>query len=72
LAEITAPTLLIVGGNDRVVLERNRRGAAAALHQPPRCRSWSHTFFEEPGSLDQTTELAIDWFTRYLCPASRS
>jgi len=70
LAEVRAPTLLIVGALDDVVLGLNRE---AQRHL--RCenhlavvRGASH-LFEEPGTLEQAAVLARDWFTRYLAPA---
>ena len=70
LEEVRAPTLLIVGALDDVVLELNRE---AARHL--RCENQlavvpgaSH-LFEEPGTLERAADLARDWFTRYLAPA---
>jgi putative phosphoribosyl transferase len=70
LAEVRAPTLLIVGARDDAVLGLNRE---AARHL--RCENHlavvpgaSH-LFEEPGTLEQAAGLARDWFTRYLAPA---
>ena len=70
LAEVRAPTLLIVGALDDVVLGLNRE---AQRHL--RCENHlavvpgaSH-LFEEPGTLERAAGLARDWFTRYLAPA---
>jgi putative phosphoribosyl transferase len=69
LAEVTAPTLLIVGGYDRQVLELND----AALTQL-RCQKQivivpkATHLFEEPGTLDQVIELAKHWFIKHLTP----
>ena len=67
LAEVLAPTLLIVGGNDWEVLEHNRRAQSLL-----RCakdlavvRGATH-FFEEARALNRTADLAIAWFTRHL------
>lgn len=67
LAEVAAPTLLIVGGLDGVVIDLNR-AAYASL----RCNKEisivpgaSH-LFEEPGKLQVVGELARDWFVRHL------
>ena len=69
LAAVTAPTLLIAGGRDKVVLDLNRRAQAEL-----RCRNHlavvpgaSH-LFEEPGTLDTVAGLARDWFIRHLMP----
>jgi putative phosphoribosyl transferase len=44
LAEVTAPTLLIVGGHDWIVLEHNRRATADALHDSARGHPGRHIF----------------------------
>jgi dienelactone hydrolase len=67
LAVVKAPTLLIVGGADRTVLELNQsalRGMrdSAELQVVPGA---AH-LFEEPGALEQVAELARDWFVRWL------
>jgi putative phosphoribosyl transferase len=67
LEHLEAPTLLIVGGNDPEVLELNRRSlnrirAEAHLEVVPGA---SH-LFEEPGTLEQVSRLAVDWFRRHL------
>ena len=67
LERVIAPTLLIVGGNDEVVLELNR-AALARLRAPARLEviPGATHLFEEPGALEQVEELAADWFGRYL------
>lgn len=67
LLSITAPTLLIVGGEDHVVLELNRRSRRLI---PAECRlaivpGATHVF-EEPGTLDAAARLACDWFVEHL------
>jgi len=70
LARVTAPTLLIVGGNDRPVIEMNRtamdwmQGEKQLLIVP----GATH-LFEEPGALEEVARLAADWFTRHLVAA---
>jgi putative phosphoribosyl transferase len=67
LGAVRAPTLLIVGGDDPLVLEWNRE-ARQALRCPTELAivpGASH-LFEEPGALEQVAELARAWFTRYL------
>jgi putative phosphoribosyl transferase len=67
LAAVTAPTLLIVGGHDEVVLDLNR-AAQAEL----RCENdlavvpGATHLFEEPGTLAAAAALARDWFTSHL------
>jgi putative phosphoribosyl transferase len=67
LALVRCPTLLIVGGADRTVIELNRRAqammtATTALHL---VRNAGH-LFEEPGALREVIEMAAAWFRRYL------
>ena len=67
LAAVTAPTLLIVGGHDEVVLDVNRRAQAEL-----RCQNHlavvpgATHLFEEPGTLDAAAGLARDWFLSHL------
>ena len=67
LANVLAPTLLIVGGRDPVVLDLNRRAQAAI---PGTCEltvvPGATHLFEEPGSLERVAELARDWFLDHL------
>jgi pimeloyl-ACP methyl ester carboxylesterase len=73
LSLVRAPTLLIVGGNDPLVLELNRQ-ALERLAGEKRLvvvPGASH-LFEEPGGLEQVSVLARDWFKRYLVPATDS
>lgn len=67
LAEVRAPTLLIVGGDDTVVLELNERAATRLRceHRIEVVPGASH-LFEEPGTLEQAAALAAAWFTRVL------
>ena len=67
LAEVDAPTLLVVGGADTVVLELNRR-ALAAMRCPARLAvvPGATHLFEEPGTLEQAADLACDWFLAHL------
>ncbi|QGG96536.1 alpha/beta family hydrolase [Actinomarinicola tropica] len=62
LAMVTAPTLLVVGGRDEVVLDLNRR-AAAQMHGPVRVEvvPGATHLFEEPGTLDAAAALARDF-----------
>ncbi|MCA6094506.1 phosphoribosyltransferase [Streptomyces sp. SCA3-4] len=73
LAEVTAPTLLIVGGHDETVLDLNRQAA-----QQLRCENHlavvpgATHLFEEPGTLDTVADLARDWFTTHLAASART
>jgi len=67
LGQVRAPTLLVVGGRDEVVLELNRR-AQARMRCPSRLAvvPGATHLFEEPGSLEQAAGLARDWFVDHL------
>jgi putative phosphoribosyl transferase len=68
LEAVHAPTLLIVGGADDVVLELNRRALEHLPHGSElRVIPGATHLFEEPGALAQVAVLARDWFTRRLC-----
>ncbi|MFH8387546.1 phosphoribosyltransferase family protein [Kitasatospora sp. NPDC018058] len=70
LPAVTAPTLLIVGGDDHVVLDLNQQ-AQARLHcenQLAVIPGATH-LFEEPGTLEEAADLAAQWFTIHLTPA---
>jgi dienelactone hydrolase len=71
LAEVNAPTLLIVGARDVTVLELNER-ASNAMRAPVGLRiiPGATHLFEEPGTLEQVAELAADWFGMHLTPAA--
>jgi pimeloyl-ACP methyl ester carboxylesterase len=67
LSRIAAPTLLIVGGDDRDVLALNRNAqarmtCASALHVVP----GAGHLFEEPGTLDEALRAAAAWFEAHL------
>ncbi|NEK25034.1 alpha/beta hydrolase [Sulfitobacter sp. JBTF-M27] len=67
LPEVRAPTLLIVGSADHVVIELNE-SAAEALKCETRLvlvPDATH-LFEEPGTLEQVVYHAADWFTTHL------
>ncbi len=67
LARVRAPTLLVVGGEDDVVIELNR-AAYAHLHCEKELRivPGATHLFEEPGALEVVADLAVGWFTRWL------
>ncbi|WP_406206349.1 phosphoribosyltransferase family protein [Kitasatospora sp. NBC_01560] len=67
LAEVTAPTLLIVGARDGTVIDLNRQ-ARAGLRCESELAVVPHAghLFEEPGALDRVAELAGAWFLRHL------
>jgi putative phosphoribosyl transferase len=67
LTSVTAPTRLIVGGNDQAVLELNRQaqGQLAGKTDLAIVAGASH-LFEEHGTLHLAAILAEDWFTQHL------
>jgi pimeloyl-ACP methyl ester carboxylesterase len=67
LPMVTAPTLLIVGSHDPVVIELNNR-ALAELNCEARLEivQGATHLFEEPGTLQQVAALATEWFRRWL------
>ena len=67
LPKVQAPTLLIVGGNDDVVIELNEMA-----RDQMRCEvkleiipDATH-LFEEPGALEQVAKLASEWFVNHI------
>jgi pimeloyl-ACP methyl ester carboxylesterase len=67
LGDVQAPTLLVVGERDDVVIDLNRR-AMARMTAPVRLeivRGATH-LFEERGALEDVARLARDWFVRHL------
>ncbi|HEX8753969.1 MAG TPA: dienelactone hydrolase family protein [Solirubrobacterales bacterium] len=63
LARVSAPTLLIVGGEDHPVISLNQAAAERLRcpHQVAIVPGATH-LFEEPGALERVTELAAGWF----------
>jgi putative phosphoribosyl transferase len=67
LARVVAPTLLIVGGNDAVVIELNRR-AQALLAGESRLElvPGAGHLFGEPGALERVAVLTRAWFSQHV------
>jgi putative phosphoribosyl transferase len=67
LSRVRAPTLLLVGGRDTVVLELNKEASKNLLSEKSLeiVPGASH-LFEEPGKLKEVARLSIDWFTAKL------
>jgi putative phosphoribosyl transferase len=73
LPKVKAPTLLIVGGYDDVVIGLNETALArlgAAIKQLVIVPKASH-LFEEPGALEEVARLAADWFVKHLPRSDR-
>lgn len=67
---VRAPSLLIVGGRDRPVLQLNERALAALQCEKVLAVVPGAThLFEEPGALEEVARLARDWFVRHLTGA---
>jgi dienelactone hydrolase len=69
LGQVRAPTLLIVGGADREVLDLNREAAArlAAENEIAVIPGATHLFPEE-GALEQVIDRSVAWLDRTLPP----
>jgi putative phosphoribosyl transferase len=63
LLKVQAPTLLVVGGNDDIVIELNEQA-----RDKMRCEvkleiiPGATHLFEEPGALEKVAKIASDWF----------
>src|SRR6266536_1711721 len=73
LPKVQAPTLLIVGGNDDIVIELNEMA-----RDQMRCEvkleivPGATHLFEEPGALEKVARLASDWFADHIGRRSAS
>ena len=63
------PRSLIVGGADHGVIELNQYalGRLKGMRSLEIVPGATH-LFAEPGTMEQVTRLAADWFERYLTP----
>lgn len=72
LADVRAPTLLVVGGRGTTVLGLNQQA-----QRELRCENrldiipGATHLFEEPGALDEVAGLAREWFTKHLVTRAR-
>ncbi|KTD17057.1 dienelactone hydrolase family protein [Legionella jordanis] len=66
---VKAPTLLIVGANDEIVINLNKKALAqmSCIKKLEIVPGASH-LFEEPGTLSEVARLTRDWFLDYLKP----
>lgn len=73
LPAVTAPTLLIVGGDDDAVIDLNRQAFARlrCLKEMVIIPHATH-LFPEPGALEEVARLATQWFIRFLRAPSAS
>lgn len=67
LPKVRASVLLIVGGNDPVVIDLNKEATKhlAAEKRLEIIPGASH-LFEEPGKLEEVARLAADWFSKHF------
>lgn len=63
---VRAPTLLIVGGDDHPVIEMNEEAAAQLPDARVSIVPGATHLFEEPGTLDEVSLQARDWFLTHL------
>jgi dienelactone hydrolase len=67
LNKVNVPTLLLVGGNDHIVLELNKEAQSLinGICELDIVEGASH-LFEETGKLDIVANLSSDWFDKYM------
>jgi putative phosphoribosyl transferase len=67
LPQVQAPTLLIVGGADGEVIQLNRAAMRRMrAHVELEIIPGATHLFEEPGTLEQVSRLAVAWCRQYL------
>jgi putative phosphoribosyl transferase len=68
LGRVHAPTLLLVGGMDQIVLSVNREalGRLGCVHRQLVVIPGATHLFEEPGALEKVAEQATHWLSRWL------
>ncbi len=67
LADVLAPTLLIVGGHDETVIQLNQDAfTQLRVEKKLQIIPGATHLFEEPGALEQVAALARGWFEKYL------
>jgi pimeloyl-ACP methyl ester carboxylesterase len=73
LEQVTAATLLIIGGEDRPVIELNR-GAYERLQceRALRIVPGATHLFEEPGTLEIVAQMAAEWFSEHFAFNSKA
>jgi pimeloyl-ACP methyl ester carboxylesterase len=71
LRDVQAPTLLIVGSRDEVVVDLNREAFEQLRTEKELVlvRGATH-LFEESGAIEEVSRLAADWFGRWMQPLS--
>jgi dienelactone hydrolase len=73
LPKVKAPTLLIVGGNDDIVIHLNEQAYAKLVCEKElKIVPGATHLFEEPGTLGRVADLASEWFKNKLQPLAAS
>ena len=73
LPKVQAPTLLIVGGNDDIVIELNEQARDRMRYEVKlEIIPGATHLFEEPGTLEKVAQLASDWFAKHIGGSSAS
>jgi putative phosphoribosyl transferase len=72
LERVSAPTLLIVGGEDTQVISLNEEASVRLrCEKALRIIPGASHLFEEPGTLEQVAKMASEWFADHLQPMAR-
>lgn len=67
LSKVKAPTLLIAGGEDKSVIDMNLYALRKLkVEKKMEIIPGATHLFEEPGALEQVSQLARGWFVKYL------
>jgi putative phosphoribosyl transferase len=67
IPKLKAPTLFIVGGNDLVVIDLNRKAMKSFSGETKlEIVTGASHLFEEPGKLEEVAKLAVKWFSKHL------
>ncbi len=72
LSRVTAPTLLLVGGEDRAVIPLNEQAyEQLRCEKALRILPGATHLFEEPGALELVAKMAAEWFADRLAPMAQ-
>ncbi|MGD6850702.1 MAG: dienelactone hydrolase family protein [Candidatus Bathyarchaeia archaeon] len=67
LADVRAPTLMLVGGYDEEVIELNKQAQSQMTNENKLVIVPAAThLFEEPGKLEEVAKFSAEWFKRFL------
>ncbi len=66
--KVASPTLLIVGGQDDMVIELNQKAYKKLdCEKKLAIVSGATHLFKEPGTLEEVAQLSAEWFAEHLC-----